>query len=287
MKNKLAWMPFSAVPYALLAAAVLLAYANVYHNEFLFDDPVLITGNKFLTSWRYIGTLFTTHIDRGSSGGQYHDPFYRPLQMLLYLFVYQLAGPSTVAFHALNVALHALNACLLYALGVRLGFQRIAVLLGALLWALHPVHTEAVTYMSGTADPLCGTFLLAALLALAPGFSSRRVAVACCFSILALLSKENRCGFSAAGDGAGFLPRRKQVVDPRVFENLAVLAGGDSLPDGAVDNPEFHGRIQRVYQRRNTLHRPPFYTSLATLPVYLRLLVWPAELHMERGFRSI
>ena len=168
----------ACAPYALLIVAVLLAYANVYHNAFLFDDLSLITGNKFLTSWHYVGTLFVTCPECGKD---IPNPFYRPLVSLLYLLIYQTAGPSTVAFHSLNIMLHVLNACLLYTLGVRLGFQRIGALLAALLWALHPVQTEAVTYMSGTLDPLCGVFLLAGILVLASGFNRRRVAGrACC-----------------------------------------------------------------------------------------------------------
>ena len=283
MKNKLAWIPFSAVPCALLAAAVLLAYANVYHNEFLFDDPVLITGDKFLTSWRYIGTLFTAHIDQGFSGGLYHDPFYRPLQMLLYLFVYQTAGPSTAAFHLLNVVLHTLNACLLYALGLRLGFQRNAALLAALLWALHPVHTEAVTYMSGTADPLCGAFLLAALLALTAGFSPRRAALACLFSVLALLSKETAAVFPLLAMGLIFY-REENRWSPRAYLKtwpFWLVAALYLTARSTVLN--FSG-VFAAFNSAGTPLIDRLYTSLATLPVYLRLLVWPAELHMERGF---
>ena len=81
-------------PFAFLIAAVLLAYANVYGNEFVFDDLVLVAGNKFLTSWRYTGALFVTHLCEGYNSGQFHDPFWRPLQALLYLFVYHAAGPS-------------------------------------------------------------------------------------------------------------------------------------------------------------------------------------------------
>src|SRR6202451_1306644 len=44
-------------PYVLLILSVLLVYANVYHNDFLYDDLFLIRYNHFLTSWRYIGIL--------------------------------------------------------------------------------------------------------------------------------------------------------------------------------------------------------------------------------------
>jgi hypothetical protein len=185
---------FVYVPYIALIAAVFLAYSNVYHNDFLYDDISLITENKFLTSWNYLGILFATPALQGYSA-TFHDPFYRPLQMFLYLCVYQVAGPSTIAFYFLNLTLHSSNACLLYALGIRLGFNRVGVFLAVLLWALHPVHTEAITYMSGTADPLCGVFLLSGILVLVPEYSRWRVLTACALFVLALLSKETAVVF--------------------------------------------------------------------------------------------
>ena len=192
---------FASAPYGLLIIGVLLSYSNVYNNEFLFDDLVLITGNSYLASWHNIGTLFVTHLGQASG---LKDPFYRPLQTLIYLSVYQLAGLSTVAFHAVNVALHVLNACLLYTLGVKLEFNRTVSLLAALLWALHPVHTEAVTYMSGTADPLCAVFVLTGILTLATGFSRRRVSGACLLFWMALMSKEGAIVFPLLAMGLLF-----------------------------------------------------------------------------------
>jgi hypothetical protein len=174
------------LPYGALIAACLAVYCNVYGNAFLFDDVLLIKSNRFLQSWSGLGDIFTHSI---TAGAGMHDRFYRPLQILLYLIIYQSFGLSTVAFHLLNVGLHALNACLGFKLGIRLGFRPVAVFMGVLLWSVHPIHTEAITYISGTADPLAACFCLLGLLAL-KDWTRLRILYACLFFILALLSKE-------------------------------------------------------------------------------------------------
>jgi tetratricopeptide (TPR) repeat protein len=276
-------LPLAGVPYALLSLAVLLAYANVFYNEFLLDDLLLITNNKFLTSWHYIGTLFVTQLFQESGT---KTPFYRPLQNLFYMFIYRTAGLAVVAFHLLNITLHAINACLLYTLGTRLGFQRIAVLLAALLWALHPVQTEAVTYMSGTADPLCLAFLLAGILVLVPNFSRRRILTACLLFALALLSKEVAVVFPLLAMGLLFY-RSENRWSPKTYLKtwpFWLMAALYFLARETLLN--FNGFLNfynnGVAAEATIWDR--FYTFLATLPVYLRLLVWPTGLHMERGF---
>ncbi len=269
--------------FAFLTVAILLAYVNVWHNEFVFDDLVLISRDRFLTSWRYAGALFSSHLGDGFSGVHFHSPFYRPLQMLLYLAVYQLAGPSPVAFHALNVVLHIVNACLLYTLGLRLGFRKDASLCGALLWALHPVHTEAITYMSGTADPLCALFLLAGILILAGSSDRRHVLAACACQILALLSKESAVVFPLLAMTLIFYQSKDREKIKSYFVTWpfwviagvylcvrAYLSGRIGFFDAFADsNPGFANRL---------------LTAAATLPTYLRLIMWPSGLHVEREF---
>lgn len=271
----------SILPFALLIIAVFLAYANVYHSEFLYDDIPMVRDNRFLTSWNYIGTLFVTSVQQGYGSV---DPLYRPLQLLLYLVIYQVAGPSTVAFHLLNVTLHALNACLLYSLGVRLRFHRVVVMLAALLWAVHPIHTEAVTYVSGTADILSGVFLIGGILLLVPAFSLRRVLAASCLFVLGLLSKETSIVFPVLAMSVLFYLSENRW-SPKTYLStwpfwvvaiLYLLARITILKFGGVFGFYDSGAPETIWSR--------VCTFLATLPTYLRLLIWPTGLHMERNF---
>ena len=278
---RLSRIPVSAcAPYAVLIVAVLVAYSNVYHNDFLFDDIPLIRDNKFLTSWHYFGTLFVTQT---TQGGGVVGPFYRPLQLLLYFFIYQAFGLSTIAFHLLNVTLHSLNACLLYVLGIRLGFQRIAVLLAALLWAIHPVQTEAVTFMSGTPEPLCGAFLLSGILVLVPDFRRRHIPASCLLFAMALLSKETAVVFPLLAMGLLFY-RSENRWSLRTYLQTwpfwLTTAIYFLARETVLNFNGFLGFYNTGVIATETIW-DRFYTFLATLPAYLRLLVWPTGLHFR------
>ncbi|MDH4096179.1 MAG: tetratricopeptide repeat protein [Betaproteobacteria bacterium] len=139
-----------------LVAAALAAYAGAFAGAFQFDD-------------------FNVIVREGAvhSPGAWWDsmPGIRPLLKLSYALSWVAGGGSTLPFHALNVALHAANVLLAWAI-LRLVFERMgaggdgfAAFAAALLFALHPAHTEAVTYISGRSVSMMASFYLAAVLA--------------------------------------------------------------------------------------------------------------------------
>ena len=281
------------LPLLLLMLAVFAAYGNVYDNAFLFDDDLLITLNTFLRQPDQLWNLLT-----GSTTGGAHiaGGFYRPMQGLLYFVTYQLADAQTkIGFHLLNVAIHATNACLGFTLARRLGFRPGPAFLAVLLWALHPLHTEAVTYMSGTADPLFVLFDLAALLVMAPDFAPRRILLALPFFVLGLLSKETATVLPLLTGACLFLRYPAARWQPRLYLRLwplLLLAGvylSWRMNTLAFDGPATYARIYQLPDFANLKHyaENPLWrvcTFFATLPCYLGLLVWPVDLHMERSF---
>lgn len=276
-----------------LAAAVLFTYSNIYENEFLFDDNLTITANQYLKGWPMLGLLLTKSTTAGAhiAGG-----FYRPLQMLLYFLIYRTSGLEPFGYHLLNVALHAANACCVFLLGRALGIRPWTVFLGALIWALHPLHTEAVTYTSGTADPLMTLFCLFGLLVLLPDFSPRRVMCSIPLFILALLSKEGAVVFPALAMTCLFL-RDKNRLRPKTYLRvwpLWLIAGVYAFWRAhapGFDGPQSYNAFYAQHGFDTLqLYAAHFswrvYTCLATLPAYLHLLVWPTGLHMERSFSA-
>jgi tetratricopeptide (TPR) repeat protein len=274
-------------PYALLILATLAAYANIYANGYVFDDGLLITRNEFLRSWSTFGKLFMASTTDGA-----HVPggFFRPAQNFLYFFTYQIFGPSPFGFHVADIGLHIANACLLYALGLRLKFLPGAVLAGALLWAVHPIHTEAITFISSMADPLYALFLLSGLLIVLPDVTVKRCLFAAPFFIFALLSKETAVIFPALVVVCLFLvsPERTKPKTYLPTWPLWFTAGIYLIVRFTVlssyglqnfDQPDFY--YLKLYSE-NLPYR--IYTSLAALPLYLGALLWPAGLHMERKF---
>ena len=290
MRDSRWFLKLSALaPDLVLLAAVFLSYANVYQNEFFFDDEFLILKNQFLRSWSHLGEILS-HSSTGGAGQ--NDNFYRPVQTLFYLLVYQLAGLSKVGFHFLNVALHALNALVMWRLGQRLGFNAKASWFAALIWAVHPLHTEAVTYMSATADPAHALFCLLGLIWATPPAGGpvrpARVAGGTGFFVLALLSKEPAIVFPALAMICRFvtLPTaRKWSARAYVWTipywalAFGYLGARRTVLD--FDHTFQFYRQSNIYSE-NWLYR--VYTFLATLPSYLELMLWPRTLVMERNF---
>ncbi len=285
--------PFAriAAPYLILALIVFAAYANIFNNEFLFDDDLLIKINTYLRGWDHIGDILTKST---TSGAQIVGGFYRPLQILLYLFAFHLGDGGTFFFHALNLGLHIANVCFVYKIGLKLGFDPKAVFVGALLWGVHPIHTEAVTYMSATADPLSTFFCLWAIVILLPDFTPRKILSVIPLFFLGLVSKETvamfpllvmACLFYTSPDR--LKPRAYFKTWPLWVITLVFVYWRTHMQ--GLDGPQTYGRFYAMPQFADLkayADEPIYrvYTFLATLPEYLRLLLWPADLHMERSF---
>jgi hypothetical protein len=263
-------------PYVIVLIAVFAAYANVYGNEFLYDDTHLIVENAFLRSWQNWPKLFSSFLGAGDNT---LSRYYRPLQSLAYLGVFQIAGLSTAAYHLLNVGLHAANACLLVRLGRGLGFHPLAVLLAALVWAVHPVNVEAVTYMSATADTLYSFFCLAGLVVLLPDASRKRIVAACPFLVAGLLGKESAIAFPLLAATLIYFQSDRRF-DPRAYIRLWPLAMIAVVYVGLhfVFSPAEHatGAVSGLINR----HRDEL-SPFAVMPFYARLMLWPMGLFME------
>lgn len=267
-----------------LILAVFLVYANVYENVFLYDDEFLIQRNALIRSWSGFWTIFMSS-STGGSGGV--DAFYRPVQGLFYLVIYSLFGESLFGFHFLNVFLHALNAILVFSLGLKLKFDSRASFFAALLWAVHPIHTEAVTYMSATADPSYALFVMLGILVGLPDFTGwRRIGSLACF-VLGLMSKESAIVMPALVCVCLWLTSENARWKWRSYVRtwpFWVLAALYFIARRTI--LDFNHTFD-FYQKPNVYTENIAYrifTALATLPEYKKLLLWPDELHIDRIF---
>ncbi len=146
-----------ALALGLLLAALALAYLPSLGASFQFDDwNVIVRDPRVQSLAAWLASM----------------PGIRPLLKLSYALNHELGG-GTAAFRAVNVGVHALNSALvavvLRGLGLRLALEPraagLAALVAAAVFALHPVQTEAVTYVSGRSTSLSTSFALLALLA--------------------------------------------------------------------------------------------------------------------------
>jgi len=160
----------------VLPAAIAAAYVNSLGGPFQFDDYLVIVNASSVHSFSAWAA------DRGI----------RPVLKLSYLMNW-VSGLGAPGFHVVNILIHAANAWLVYCVCRRLATTVIAAA-AALGFALHPVQTEAVTYISGRSTSLMAMFYLASLLAYVRGRESRSILwgrlVSPVLFALALLTKE-------------------------------------------------------------------------------------------------
>lgn len=170
---------------ATLALLAILVYANALPSLFVYDDVSTVTMNKLIRDWRNLPDLFTRAYFAASG-----EISYRPTVTLSYFVDFALWRLDPAGYHAVNVALHALNALLLYALLQRVFRDRWLAWVAALVFAVHPVATETVNCISYREDALALTFMLAALALYACGMDAALPARAwaCALGSLAALA---------------------------------------------------------------------------------------------------
>ena len=174
----------------ILAALSVIPYLNALTAGFTLDDMPNIRENAAVTKGVDLTEIFATPMPLLAY-------LYRPFTVLSFAVNEALAPGNAPAFHAGNVLLHVGVTMLVFWLAVRLFDERVAAIAAA-LFAIHPIHTEAVTSIVGRAELLAALFGLAAVLGAgamdaATDQSSRRAwhgLSVLCFA-LAMFSKES------------------------------------------------------------------------------------------------
>ncbi|MFI5182052.1 MAG: tetratricopeptide repeat protein [Thermoanaerobaculia bacterium] len=143
----------------LVAALAVLPFLNGLPADFTYDDKLIIRDNERIADPAKVGEIFRTHYFGGSlATGQN----YRPLVLLTYGVERWLHGERPELFRAVNIALHAGATVALAAWLVALGLPRAPALAAAALFAVVPIHVEAVTSLVGRAETLSALLVLSA-----------------------------------------------------------------------------------------------------------------------------
>ena len=203
-------------------AMALLVYVNALHNPFVYDDYHTVIAN---TSIQRLTNLVVIVL---------HDVT-RPLVNFTYAVDRATWGAAPFGFHVTNVVLHVLNVGLFVLLARRSGLGRGATFAASALFAVHPMMTEAVGYVSGRSEVLCVTFFLAAMLCADAWWRDGRrtwlVAMIAAW-VAALLSKETAAMFPLVAfafdaftrpDDSGRARRVRYVYLPLLA--ITILAG--------------------------------------------------------------
>jgi len=180
---------------AVLVGLCVAAYANMFPNEFVFDDRYIIVNNYLIRSLKNLPLLFTTNY-----WGFIHDVnsgLYRPLVVTSFALNFLVNKLNPWGYHLVNLLLHIAGVLLLYHVSARLIGRRDVALMIAALFAVEPIHTEAVTGIVGRAELLAFVFVFLSLAfymrAREPGTAGYVLSLAASLTsfFLGLLSKEN------------------------------------------------------------------------------------------------
>jgi tetratricopeptide (TPR) repeat protein len=181
------------LPIALLVCVSAIVYFNSLSNGFVYDDLGTIVENIHIKSFaNYLSSFYNPSYFKISGG----EASYRPVATLSYYLLYAIFDVNPIGYHLTSVVLHILNVILVYLMAhVILNHKRPAVMVG-LLFACHPVNTEAVNGISYNEDLIAAFFYFLALLLYmkretsAPKQNSLFLILSLFFFLLGLLSKE-------------------------------------------------------------------------------------------------
>ena len=259
-------------PAILVAALAALAHLPSLAGVFHFDDYNVIVHYDTVHSWQ-------AFFERWGDG-------VRPLLKASYTFNWLYGG-----FALFNIACHAVNAALLFFIGERLFGDRRAALIAALLFALHPAATEAVTYISGRSSSLMAVFYLGAMLAYLRG---AHWWISALLFVLAVATRETALTLPAAlllcelcrGTAWAEIPRRQWphwallaagalfvLLNQRYFDLVAYGFGERSLADNLLTQV---GGVSYLILRLVSLHGYNIDPALPTLAEWTPALAFQA-----------
>jgi len=273
---------------ALIAIIVCVAFGRLFHADFTnWDDAHTIKENPdfqpptfktFIDLWArprahlYVPVTYSTWwVLSKASYGKDDDGHY---------------SQNAHVFHAANIALHLGAACAVFAALRRLLIPRLdanrarwCAMIGALLFALHPVQVEPVAWVSGLKDVLCGLLCAIALwqyIVYAQTQTTRAYVLCCVAFVLAMLSKPTAVMFPVLALAVDVFFLRRPLID--------IVRGIVPLALFAAPGVALAAYVQQAEGVTTTVAVPwrPL-VALDALSFYLHKIVWPAHLSLDYG----
>jgi len=295
----------------------ILVYGNAIKCNFVLDDNYIIKENSNIRSLRNILLIFSSRYwDGVGSDVKKHRGFnaYRPVAIASFAIDYWLWKLNPMGYHLHNVLIHILNSLLFFFILVlllrnnqhlsRLVNQDLIILFLPIIFAVHPIHTEAVTSVVGRADILATFFVLAAYLTYIKFLEKKYFwfyVISVVSFALALLSKEmaiTLIGMIFLHDifSENFAPDEtiKQSSGyrlRRLYSHLRYYLGYLAMAGLYMGvRILLFGRIgfdptRQFFFNKSVAVR--FFTMLKVIAYYVKSLVIPYPLHVEYGDYSI
>lgn len=266
---------------ALLPLITFIFYANSLHNEFVWDDKLLVEGNPAIAGFSHVKAAFTQDLFKGTDKV---TGYYRPVQTVTYMADRRFWGMDSFGYHLTNTLIQSLNAVLVFILLFLVFGDVPRSFLAAAVFAVHPAFVPVTAYISGRAD-LLGFFFgmtmtVIAVRYLKTGKGKMLLVPAVLSYALAFLSKEYYLAtpLFVLAYAFAFRGEIKPGRAGRIFfAGLAAAAGVYALLRATALN--FH-------QDMGGLSQMSFFTRAALVPYnltrYAGTLLFPTDLTMEK-----
>jgi hypothetical protein len=144
-------------------ALTVAVYAKTLRYQFVYDDTDQIVNNIAVHSWTFVPHYFTSDAWTHLKPNQFTN-YYRPVFQLWLLLNYKLGGLNPVWWHFTSLLMHLVVTTLVFFLALIFARDEFVAGGAAILFGLHPVHVESVTWVSGITEPLMAGFFLGAFL---------------------------------------------------------------------------------------------------------------------------
>lgn len=282
----------------LLAVVAFIVYANTLKNNFALDDSVMIVNNALVNKGvSAIPELFTTPHQWGFWAIENDE--YRPLPLVLHAIVFQVAGMNPLPFHFVNILLFACCVVLLFRFLVKLfdGKRTNAAFIAALLFALHPLHTEVVANIKSCDEMLSFLFTFLGMnvfLAYAKSGKATHLFVGFLYIFLAYLSKETVVTFLAIIPLVFFFYRDENRKRGVHILGCAIAATALFLVIRFAVLNHYHANnmtkinvIENALVKEGLSSESRIATAILILGYYVKLLLVPYPLVSEYSYNTI
>lgn len=278
---------------AAVAAVALAVYANTLGGVLLYDDVNAIRDNAFVLDGDMVGVLTKPSWWANGRGG-----LWRPLTTLTFVADHALHGLAPFGYHLVNVVAHAVVSVLVLVVFAHVTAAPATALGASLLFATHPIHTEAVANVVGRAELLAalGFFLAWRAWLVADARSERSavwVGVAVLVYFLAMFAKENAIALPAVLLTADLLMRGEEPVAALLRRRAPRYAalGAAAVLFVAIRSAVIGGVVPGTDLLDNPLSTMALGERLGTATVVLGLyalrLVFPLWLSADYSFDQI
>lgn len=270
-----------------------ITYSTSFHNEFVWDDDFFISQNVLVQSLKNIPQMF---ISNTVSGAGTSSNYYRPIMTLSFALDHALWGGNVFGYHLTNILLHISTAIMLFLWLRILGMEKVMAFALSVIFVVHPIQTEAITYLSSRGDPLYSLFLLLSLYFFTVSVYKnlpKLLIPAVLFFPLSLLSKEAAIASFPMYAGVLFIFKFQKRISLADLHNrfsghfsailliilMTIIYFGLRLTFLNFNNSLNYSSVNDLYTGNLPVR---LYTFLKVLLIDIRLILYPYPLYLER-----